>query len=67
VERRVVNQLALAHEQGLLEKGSKVCLVLSTGGEIVLQFKQAGSKEEATLDDPLSSSSPLNGASKRKK
>ncbi|KAF4521273.1 hypothetical protein B566_EDAN008476 [Ephemera danica] len=67
VERRVVNQLALAHEQGLLVHGCGVRLVLASGGEIRLLVGAPGAEQEADLDDPFSNSAPLNSSDKKPK
>ncbi|OQV14773.1 Caseinolytic peptidase B protein-like protein [Hypsibius exemplaris] len=53
VERRIVNELAAAHEQGLLEPGSSVRLIVAepaknsraTGGKIRVLVKKANEKD----------------------
>ena len=68
VERRVVAQLALAHEQDQLSKGSQVRLGMvnfsevPTGGEpkLKMTIKKSGKDDFVDFDEPFSNTSPLN-------
>ena len=73
VERRVVAQLALAHEQDQLSKGSEVRLSMvkfsevptidgAASGEpkLKMTIKRRGKDEFVDFDEPFSNTSPLN-------
>jgi len=44
VEKKVVNQLADAHEKSLIVSGSTVEITLDANGEIVLKFPKSSKK-----------------------
>lgn len=46
VERRVVTQLAMAHERQLIEKGSKIRIVVSNSNDLLATSKHMKSKNE---------------------
>jgi len=65
VERRVVTQLALAHETGQLTKGSTVRLLVDNFGDentlprLKLSIRKTAKEDFVDLNDPLSNASPL--------
>jgi ATP-dependent Clp protease ATP-binding subunit ClpB len=66
VERRVVAQLALAHETGQLAKGSTVRLLVDNFGDenatprLKLSIRKTPKEDFVDLNEPLSNASPLN-------
>ena len=68
VERRVVTQLALAHENGQLTKGSTARLSIvdnHLGSEdsppkLCLRIRKTSDEEYEDIQEPLSNSAPLN-------
>ncbi len=65
VERRVVAQLALAHENAQLVTGSTVRLLVDNFGDenvspkLKLSIRKLGHKDFVDLSEPLSNASPL--------
>ena len=66
VERRVVAQLALAHENGQLTKGSTVKLLMDNFGDenstpkLKMSIRKTSKEDFVDLNEPLSNTSPLN-------
>lgn len=66
VERRIVTQLALAHERDQLEAGCQVRfradlnLEQSEASTLSMTIKKTGGKKIENLSEPFSNNSPLN-------
>jgi len=65
VERRVVTQLALAHETGQLTKGSTVRILIDNFSDenstpkLKLSIRKTAKEDFVELNEPLSNISPL--------
>lgn len=64
VERKVVAQLALAHESGQLSKGATVRILVDNFGDelpkLKLSIRKTASEDFVDLYEPLSNANPLN-------